>query len=194
MIAILYGNSYGGRNKTHGQVEKSPRIDSFDEIQGWGCTFCGNELIDIFRSDKEYVAFTSSLPHGYDLQLSYSPNGYGGKQTFFLCPRCGGRHRYLYPTKSAFLCRKCARLNYKSQQETKDSMRDYRKGVEYAKTRLRDFDVVDMDGFSFPAYIPDHPKGMHNSTYKRRLVRFFRYRERYTARLLADLARIGERI
>ena len=34
------------------------------------------------------------------------------------------------------MCRKCAKLNYKSQQQTKDSMVDYWNGMNYVKKYL----------------------------------------------------------
>lgn len=57
------------------------------------------------------------------VELSHKNNGFGWWQTFFLCPECGERVRFLYLTgRRGFLCRRCARLNYRSQQRTKDSM------------------------------------------------------------------------
>lgn len=53
------------------------------------------------------------------IELSRKENGFGGNQAFFLCPACGERRRYLYQLGAAFLCRKCAQLNYRSQQETR---------------------------------------------------------------------------
>ncbi len=69
--------------------------------------------------------------------------------------------RFLYLTgRRGFLCRKCARLNYKSQQQTKDGMVDYWKGMEYAKKYLT-LPPWPIDGFSFLGFRPDKPKGMH---------------------------------
>ena len=42
----------GGWNKTHEQVERTPRIDSFELAftHAWGGLFCGGEYLDIYLS------------------------------------------------------------------------------------------------------------------------------------------------
>ena len=187
---MYYRNNAGGWNKTHEQVEKTPRIDSFEvpSLHGTGCLWCGNGLIQAHKVDE-----CSVLLHlkGGDQRvfLSYSPNGFGGKQAFFLCPECGGRFRFLYLAGQGVLCRKCARLNYKSQQGTKGSMVDYHKGMDYVRKRLAP-PLHPIDGFSFCDWIPDRPRYMHRATYRKHLSRFLRYRQRHEARTLADLLRI----
>lgn len=88
------------------------------------------------------------------------------------------------------MCRECASLNYKSQQETKDSMCDYRRGMAFAENKLSVNPAFRPDGFDFCEYIPERPKGMHETTYRRYLSRFLKYRERHTARTMADLKRL----
>ena len=194
MKSVYFRCNNGGWNKTHEQVERTPRIDSFEtpSLHGTGCLWCGQRLIQAHKVDE-----CNALLHlkGGDQQvsLSYSPNGFGGQQTFFLCPGCGDRVRFLYLTKRGFLCRKCAKLNYRSQQQTKDSMVDYWKGMEYAKRYLT-LPPWTIDGFSFIRYLPDKPKGMHETTYRRHLVRFFRYQKRYMNRFAADITRICSKI
>ena len=126
----------GGWNKTHEQVEQMPRIDSFElkHTHAWGGIFCGGKYLDIYQDNDLCEIFP---PRGYKIRLSHKANGYGGQQTFFLCPGCGARVRYLYVAgRKGFLCRKCAKLNYKSQQQTKDSMVDYWNGMNYVKKYL----------------------------------------------------------
>ena len=179
----------GGWNKTHEQVERTPRIDSFELAftHAWGGLFCGGEYLDIYQEDSFCEIFP---PSEYKINLSHKRNGYGGRQTYFLCPGCGGRVRFLYLTgRRGFLCRKCARLNYKSQQQTKDGMVDYWKGMEYAKKYLT-LPPWPIDGFSFLGFRPDKPKGMHETTYRRHLIRFSQYQLRHGKRLMKDLARI----
>ena len=102
---MYYLNNAGGWNKTHGQVEKTSRIDSFEvpSLHGTGCLWCGQGLIQAHKVDERSVLLHLK---GRDqrVSLSYSPNGYGGKQTFFLCPECWGRVRFLYLTKQRFSC------------------------------------------------------------------------------------------
>ena len=186
---MYFLNNSGGWNKSHEQVEQTPRIDSFEvsSLHGTGRLWCGQGLIQAHKVDERSVLLHLK---GGDQQvfLSYSPNGYGGKQTFFLCPGCGQRVRYLY-WRQGFRCRKCARLNYRSQQQTKGSMVDYHKGMGYARKHLAP-PPYPIDGFSFCGWIPDRPRGMHQTTYRKHLQRFLRYRQRHTARTLADLMRI----
>ncbi len=199
-------NNNGGWNKTHGQVEKVPRIDSYEAaaVQGLGhlLGYADNGIplvLDCHRSilyepeaDREIVEVWN--PKGgwsQELELSRKVNGYGGSQAFFLCPACGKRARYLYLTGAAFLCRKCSRLNYKSQQATRSgAMYYYDKGMALVERRLDSWPRVRPDGFSFCTWIPERPRYMHGNTYRRYLLRFLRYQEKHCNREMEDLARI----
>lgn len=193
-------NSHGGWNKTHGTVEKVLRIDSNEAgaIDGWGAiighkgaggsavfdccrgTLNGREALEIWHNRALQV-----------IEISRKQNGFGGSQTFFLCPGCGGRVRYLYQVGASFLCRKCSRLNYQSQQETKsDCMRSYRKGVALVEKRLYTWPRFRPDGFSFCAWTPERPRYMHQSTYRRYLRRFAKYQDQHQRRQLEDMARL----
>lgn len=102
----------------------------------------------------------------------------------------GARRRYLYFKDLRFVCRECAKLNYRSQQQTRDSMADYYRGMDYAEKHFPPCPFGRPDGFSFPYYDPDKPRGMHWSTYRKYLVRFRRYQLRYAERLAADVAKL----
>ncbi len=203
-------NNNGGWNKTHGQVEKTPRIDSFEAgaVEGWGTLLGyadkGRSLVldcNRYREygpglDREIEAVELWHPDGWSqtLELSRKCNGYGGSQAFFLCPACGARVRYLYMTGAVFLCRKCSRLNYRSQQETwSDSMYFYDKGMTLVEKRLDTWPRVRPDGFSFCAWIPERPRYMHQSTYGRYLRRFARYQHHHQERQVQDMARLLRR-
>lgn len=116
--------TYGGYNRTHGTVEDALRIDSFylPDVVESGAFFCGgNRYIDA-QYDPEYMpdmVWIGRL-NRRAIRVDYKPNGFGGSQPFFLCSGCGSRVRYLYRPDRFFLCRKCARLNYRSQQKTKE--------------------------------------------------------------------------
>jgi len=49
---------------------------------------------------------------------------------------------------------------------------------------------VRPDGFSFCSWIPERPRYMHQTTYKRYLRRFLRYQEKHYNREMADMARL----
>lgn len=44
------------------------------------------------------------------------PGVSGSSRTYFLCPKCGKRIRYLYTTEHGIMCRTCANIGYRSQQ------------------------------------------------------------------------------
>ena len=156
--------------------------------------FAGRTTLDFERYveygpgevEKEFV----DLCGRWRLRITRINNGFGGTRAFWLCPYCRRRVRYLYFNGNDFVCRECARLNYKSQQETKDSMRDYRRGMAFAENKLSVNPAFRPDGFDFCEYVPGKPKGMHGTTYRRYLSRFLKYRERHTARTMADLKRL----
>lgn len=193
---MYYRNNAGGWNRSHGQIEQTPRIDSFELPMGkpWSVMYCGCEALgDIpLEVDAEADrAFIYPLKHGkgFRLKLSHKRNGYGGEQVFFLCPECEARVRFLYLQGGRFICRKCAGLNYHTQQQTEDSMTDFYRGMEYAEKFLT-LPPWPVDGFSFVDFIPDRPRYMRRTTYHKHLKKFMQYRERYTNRLLEDMARI----
>lgn len=196
----------GGWNKSHGTVEKTPRIDSFEvkEVDGWGHLFGyadkGMRLMLDCSHDIEYAPDRDiesvELWHPKEgwsqiIEVSRKENGFGGYQTFFLCPACGQRARYLYQVGATFLCRKCSRLNYRSQQETRsDSMYYYHKGMDLVEKNLDAWPRMRPDGFSFCEWIPDRPRYMHRTTYRKYLSRFMRYRKKHSVRQMEDVARI----
>lgn len=199
-------NNAGGRNKSHRTVERVPRIDSYEAATNESCdvlfthTGAGPPLM---LNSLRYMecqgdahhnvvkVWDSKGPWNQTLELSSKENGFGGAQTFFLCPSCGARRRYLYLTERGFLCRECAHLNYRSQQEPRsDSMYNYRKGMDFVEKHLNAWPRARPDGFSFCDWVPDRPRYMHQVTYRRYLGRFLRYRKKHADRQVADMLRL----
>ena len=198
MIEIYWGTNNGGWNKTHGQIERTPRLDSFElaQIDTWGdLFFCGTcKSIEVYYVPGDEKCTIAPSGANLDIDISKKHNGYGGSQIYFLCPQCGCRVRYLYLlTGRRLWCRACSRLNYKSQQRTRDSMDGYDQGLALVETHLEP-PPCRIDGFSFCDWVPDRPRYMHQTTYKRYLRRFLRYREQYAARTAADLQRLLRRL
>lgn len=185
----------GGQNKTHGRTESAERIDSFEtmlyetENPGRLRTSTGR-LLDFWRDvvyypedEREYITLAAS--DGLDgfeperLAVSRIPSGYGGTRTFWRCPRCGWRYRYLYYDKTVegFRCRRCAGLNYQSQQTTHDFAYWRRRALAYARGAFEWEPEGELrnDPECFCKATPPRPKGMHRETYKRRLRRLRRY-------------------
>ena len=200
---MSWWNHNGGWNKSHGTVEGTPRVDSFEagKIEGSSILFAHRKGKTLILDCDHYIDYG---PHteqeivvlwgeGWTqrLDLTRISSGFGGSRAFWLCPGCGGGVRYLYQTGSMFLCRKCAQLNYKSQQETRsDSMYYYRKGMALVEKRLACWPLPRPDGFSFELWFPDRPRYMHQATYQRYLLRFLRYQRQHEARQLALLRKL----
>lgn len=192
----MYGMNFsGGDNRTHGQIERAERIDSFEagKVDGWGILFsssmvplgCGH-----FMEDDGEIVELSRGQWSTTLELTRTPSGFGGSCVFWLCPRCGKRVRFLYFKGRGFLCRGCAKLNYRCQQRTKDSVNHARDGLKLAREKLRwepPFPVVPAE---FPCVVPDRPKGMHRTTYYRYLARYRRYQEKYQRESMREMLAI----
>lgn len=128
------GYNSGGHNRTHRQLEDFHRIDSFsfyDYLVGDKYLWCkttvkypliGGDIIYYVQSKTASIKTFSSKVGEYrymDLPLSRVP-GIDGKSVrmYFHCPYCGRRVRYLYNYYKHCVCRKCAKLNYASQQKS----------------------------------------------------------------------------
>ena len=102
---------HGGNNKRCGCVEDQQRIDSFESNSRFfmlsGCRMLPHKF------DGEVVTVS-----GMEIRLFYVHNA-AGRLPFFICPSCSQHVRFLYLPE--LRCRKCSRLNYRSQQVTKGS-------------------------------------------------------------------------
>lgn len=202
----------GGQNKEAGRIEAAWRIDSFETANE--SIFCGNDsggvMLDQYitaiylpgeEQERETVAlYTLDGSEIARLPLTRTRCGCGGLRPFWMCPRCRRRVRYLYvsdrQSDRGFCCRYCARLNYSSQQATKDAFYYYTAGLSYARDYLH---YAAPDALSIRAfwYIrPTRPAGMHKKTYDRHLAKLARLqalcRNAYYAELnalLPDIAR-----
>lgn len=196
----MYGMNYsGGDNKTHGQIERSLRIDSYEAgaVEGWGTIFAsgGGHMVPLecehfLEDDGETV----ELARGDILDMTRTTNYFGGSRVYWLCPYCGRRIRYLYfvPVQG-FKCRECSRLNYACQQRTKDSTNFVRDGLKLARERLGWEPPFSICPAEFPYVCPDRPKGMHRRTYYRYLARFRRYQEKYNRDSMREMLGILRR-
>lgn len=195
----MYGvNFSGGDNKTHGQIERTDRIDSFE---AGGREKCGLLIAardggwlslryDRYTLHEQEEAVELSYPGRRwrtTLELARVPSGFGGSRTFWLCPCCGTRARYLYFKGRGFVCRNCAKLNYRIQQRTKSSINHFRDGMKLATDKLQWRPLIDIVPMDFPYVTPDRPRYMHRTTYLRYLAQYRRYQERYQRESLREL-------
>lgn len=200
----MYGMNYsGGDNKTHGQIERADRIDSFEagKIEGQGLVFAssGDKMLPL-RCDRCGHAGREFVELSYPgsrwrviLELSRVWSGFGGSRAFWLCPICGRRARFLYFKDLGFVCRECAKLNYRSQQRTRDSINHYRDGLKLARDKLGWEPPGDTCPMDFPYLTPPCPRYMHQSTYRRHLARFRRYQAAYQRDSLREMLAILRR-
>ncbi|WP_026493078.1 hypothetical protein [Butyrivibrio sp. XPD2002] len=176
--------------KTHGTIEESVSIDSFSLKKGaLKCTIRNVSEYFPFTETGEHIIFHDSIK----IQTSTISN-ITGEQTFFVCPRCGKKYRFLYANSytKGFKCRKCARLNYRStQKEHADCIEYFDCGMKFAKEKLN-WTYEDAIPWDFPSYIPDRPKYMHKSTYERYMKKFRWYQDRYHDEFIAEAKRIIE--
>ena len=193
---VLYGRNFsGGDNRTHGQIERAERIDSFEagKVKGWGTLF-SNSMVPLdcghFMEDDGEVIELSKGQWYTTLELTRTPSGFGGSCAYWLCPCCGKRVRFLYFKGRGFLCRGCAKLNYRCQQRTKDSTNYAQDGLKLARERLGWVPPFDICPAEFPYVTPDRPKGMHRTTYYRYLARYRRYQEKYRRESMAEMMAI----
>lgn len=97
-------------------------------------------------------------PHEERVALAHSPRHHGGVQTYFRCPKCARRVRYLYNGGIRYLCRHCLDLVYASSRE--------RPGDRAMRrvNKLRQRIGADI---GLEAAIRARPKGMHRATFDR---------------------------
>lgn len=123
--------------------------------------------------------------HDYPVKIDWTPCHLGGERPWLVCPSCGGRAAKLY-SGSVFACRHCMRLNYPSQQANK---RD--RALDRTWTLRRELGC-DAGPFDYPAEYISRPKGMHRTTFAKRLEKLVRVERQAVANVetfIATLAR-----
>ena len=136
--------------KKHGQVEREIRIDSFEaEYRAFQIAPCA--LLPFEREGMRIRLDGEKI-----VKLAYMHNA-AGRLTFFLCPCCGKRVRFLYLPE--YRCRECSGLNYRCQQTTKGSLADIR--AIPAKIGARQPGELELD------YKLERPRYMHRGRFER---------------------------
>ncbi len=97
----------------------------------------------------------------YPISLERTPCNFGGSRPWFLCPArgCGRRTATLYGGR-IYACRKCYRLAYLSQRQSRTD-----RASDRAELLLKKLGWADLCTVMEPA--PPRRKGMHEKTYKR---------------------------
>lgn len=135
-------------------------------IWGWQWTQDGEQVASIggiTEAEKIMLSYRQRIVGEWQdicfpVRLGWTNCNYGGKRAWFLCPICGRRAGVLYSGGSRFACRKCLRLNYKSQRESKSDRMNRRA----YKLRVK----LGCGDSGTPAW-RTKPRGMYWRTYER---------------------------
>lgn len=163
-------------DKTHGTVEEMAiRYDSYDHKDAYGETVLDGRL----------VVEVERVFNNYDEELTPL-----GTRVYFICPACLRRVRYLYARRKdgPAVCRKCWRLNYRSQQATKGS------GMEVLRMKKA------VEGMGITSYrnlldvpIPvKRPRGISRKQFLTNRQRYYDALEQWYAHALAILGRLNK--
>jgi hypothetical protein len=122
-----------------------------------------------------------SVQHDYPVAISWTPCHLGGERPWLHCPSCDRRVGKLY-SGSVFACRHCMRLNYPSQQANK---RD--RALDRTWTLRRELGC-DAGPFDYPAEYIRRPKGMHRTTFAKRIEKLVRVERQAVANVETFIA------
>jgi hypothetical protein len=147
------GNCY--RWNTKAEAESFQRLDVRDKSLK-KCLKPGLSLRFRYSHQNQEISL--------ELCFDWTPCNYGGQRAWFKCPRCWRRVAVLYFIGRSFICRHCAGLTYRSQNENQ-FLRASRRADKIME-RLGD----EPDNST----IPSRPKGMHQKTYERLIERWYR--------------------
>ena len=157
----------------------------------WGKTLASIN-IEVESRCALRLSYTSSSrgsepqQHNYVVSLDWTPCHLGGERPWFRCPDCDRRVLKLYGS-ARFVCRRCLRLNYPSQQADKR----YRP-IERA-WQLRQKLGCDLGPLDVPAEWIKRPKGMHRRTFARHLERLTEVEGQVDAVMEALEQRLGRK-
>lgn len=125
--------------------------------------------------------------YDYLVTIAWTPCHLGGERPWLICPSCGRRVAKLY-SGGIFACRHCMRLNYPSQQASK---RD--RALDQAWT-LRHKLGCEVGPFDYPAQYISRPKGMHRTTFAKRIEKLTRVEAKAMADTVKVMQKLGIRI
>jgi len=136
-----------------GVVEKSGETsDSLIRI----CKFPIHEYDDIKGDGVAEISIVGKSTYYVGLSLKQSKGCAPGTDTFFLCPDCSKRSRYLYSVPRGLMCSSCAGLYYEASPQRAA------RGFMIARHLRARHDIGRDNG---------KPKWMHYKTYNRLITR-----------------------
>lgn len=101
-------------------------------------------------------------PQGHEVRLEWQPCRFGGSRPWFRCPAlgCGRRAGRIHLVSNAFVCRKCARLVYRSQRADLSERGWMKIRKAYRALGLEPDEAETMENLP-------KPRGMHWRTFQR---------------------------
>ena len=122
----------------------------------------GSNKVTFSYTQTDYYGEKESIEQ--NIHIEYTPCHFGGSRPWFTCPRCLRRAGVLVCSGRLFVCRKCCRLPYSCQMESKSDGASRR--IRKIQKRLGNPDWENVIDYWFPK-----PKGMHWRTYNRIVAR-----------------------
>ncbi|MEF9993665.1 MAG: hypothetical protein RSA22_05545 [Acinetobacter sp.] len=189
--------------KTHAKVEDCLSLDSRSMAKAavfengkqgrwiWSNTSTGEETATIgyqyHNSQLKLSYAVNGQPYNYGINVETTPCNYGGVRYWFNCTDCHKRVAKLYLRSSFFLCRKCQKLNYATQQENKlDSTRR-------VMCRIRHKLDWKYDNAWMKSYYKIKPKGMHQTTFDKMVVRHDQLEHKTNRYLMTSFRSLSKR-
>ncbi len=120
------------------------------------CKFPSEEYEDIVGDGVAEISVVGKSNHYVGLSYKQSKGCAPGTDTFFICPDCNKRSRYLYSVPRGLMCSSCAGLYYEASPQRAA------RGFMIAK-HLRARHSLGRDNVK--------PKWMHDKTYNRLISR-----------------------
>ena len=129
-------------------------------VEGEEDTTCGLWL-KLFSERVQFALPSDGLHYSYSTPVEATKCNYGGVRHWFLCPNkyCRRRCKKLHMNQEGyFFCRKCLKLGYYCQKQTKVDSLINKKWALVEKLGAKDYFIADRE----------KPKGMHWSTFNRK--------------------------
>lgn len=182
-------------NKTHGTVEDVPRISAQDvagqefeligtlpaDFRGRGTAQCVE-----FRLVRDGAAVHLRTGAAGVIELLRLPVSRGGYRYLWRCPECSAPVKHLYLSCIVPVCRRCAGLNYRSQQQAHDFRAECRKAIE-AYERIAPLPPVRTYVEALNLFPPLRPRRMHRKRYDRLVAEWRQAVKRANDAMLADM-------
>ena len=160
---------------------KLPSIDSFKLYRDSSMAGFQIQPLDINAEPTLQglkITYRKRKQISYVIDVEKLPCNYGGFRSFFKCPLCRKRMRFLYfAEKSIFLCRGCLNLSYKSQR--------LRPTERYYHMSNKVKELVKQKGGSLENY--QKPPHIHAKTFKNLRLKKLYYEDKSHQALNQDL-------